>query len=142
MSRLKKKSKLTLNVHGYEHKIRDIYQKCLSQDQKKYEEFDSVCIQIVSYIKNCQCGANLKDQAIKSIDLIKKGKISKKNHDKTNLIIMEDLLPRIWDIVRGYESSAQVVFIEQLADMSKGSCSQGRNIRLVQFYIMNQNFDL
>jgi hypothetical protein len=135
----KKKGRLTLNVHGYESQIRETYQKCLSEDNKSYEPFDDVAVKIKDLITSDSKSSNeTKDRALKSLHLIVKDKGNKKNNDKTNLIELEDLLPRIWAIISQYDTSAQTLFVEQLADMAKGSCSQGRNIRLVQFYIVSR----
>ncbi len=135
----KKKGRLTLNVHGYESKIKDVYLECLAKDKQSYETFDAVTVKIKQLLNlnECKCSAETITKAMKSLDQIIKDKGNKKNNDKTNLVQLEDLLPRIWAIVEKYQVSAQGLFIEQLADMSKGSCAQGRNIRLIQFYILS-----
>ena len=135
----KKKSRLTLNVHGYENKIKETYLACLAKDTQSYETFDVVAVKMKQLVtlNEAKCSDDVIQKALKSLQLIVKVKGNKKNNDKTNLVQLEDLLPRIWAIIEHYQVSAQSVFIEQLADMSKGSCAQGRNIRLVQFYILN-----
>lgn len=134
----KKKGRLTLNVHGYENQIRETYQRCLSEDQQSYEPFNDVAVKIKDLIQLGSFENEIKEKAQKSLQLIVKDQGNKKNKDKTNLIELEILLPRIWAIISQYDISAQAIFVEQLADMSKGSCSQGRNIRLVQFYIISR----
>ncbi len=136
----RKKGQLTLNVHGYERQIKDIYQQCLDNDHRVYLTFSEVIPKIKSLITYSQCQEQLKINANKTILLFEKEHKTKKNHDKTNLIELDTLLPKIWHIIEKYEPSAQSVFIEQLADISqKGACAQGRNIRLVQFYITSCN---
>ncbi len=136
---MSKRTKSPLNVHGYENKIRDAYQKCVSEDTTEYESFDCVIEKIHNYISHCQCDSNQRKQALNVIRILKRHHKRPVNTDKTNSISIEEILPKVWKIVENYEHSAKMVFIEQLTDILKGSCAQGRNIRLVQFYIITKH---
>lgn len=121
------------NVHAYEYLIGEKYQQCLKNDLTIYQSFDQCIDQMIEMIKNIQCDTKLKNKALISIELIKIK--SHNNHDQTNGIHIESLLPRVWNVIQSYEDSGKLAFIEQLADISAGQCAQGRSIRLVQFYI-------
>ena len=121
------------NVHGYEYLIKEKYEQCLDKDLTSCQSFEQCIDQMIEMIKNAQCDIKLKNEALISIELIKTK--NQNNHDQTNSIHIESLLPRVWNIIQNYEDSGKLVFIEQLADILGGTCAQGRSIRLVQFYI-------
>lgn len=130
------KPKWPSNVHGYEKKIKEIYQKCMNEDKEIYPPFNSVINEIHEYVVNCMIDQKIKTKALKAVHLLEKDHGTKRNIDDTNNINIGHLLPRVWQIVKKLEQSGKNVFIQQLADITKGSCSQGRSIRLVQFYII------
>ena len=127
------------NVHGYEHHLKDIYQKCCLLDKKIYKPFDVVVKEVKQFINDYKCEDLMRKKALSTIDMILKDKTKKNNYDGTNQIKVEILLPQIWSIVQSYEESGKIIFIEQLADIMKGKCAQGRIIRLVQFYIVHNS---
>jgi len=59
------------------------------------------------------------------------------NHDSSNNISFEDLLPRVWRFYRISPKEMKEIFFEQFSDIVKGFCAQGRSGgRLIQLYEM------
>lgn len=58
------------------------------------------------------------------------------NKDKLNMVTVEELLPVVWCKVKHFDNGGKYIFYEQLADIVKGSCAQGRTTRLIQFLDM------
>lgn len=75
-----------------------------------------------------------KDKISRAINLLKTDKNG--NFDRINNIHVEELLPRVIDIVQCFESSGRESFLTMLGEIIElGSCSQGRTIRLLSYYI-------
>lgn len=61
----------------------------------------------------------------------------KNNYDPKNDIHVNDLLPRVWRIVKT-NKEVFPAFFEQIGDISNGQCSQGRTTRIIQFIFILQ----
>jgi hypothetical protein len=58
------------------------------------------------------------------------------NTDHINHITVEELLPRVINIVKDFDPSGIELFLQTLGEISElGSCPQGRVTRLLGFYI-------
>lgn len=70
-------------------------------------------------------------KALRCFDIIWTDTGKKSNYDCTNDLMADDLL---YLICLKIDKDMMPMFIEQLADMNSGLCSQGRCIRLAQIY--------
>jgi hypothetical protein len=137
-----KKKGLSANVHGYERKLESGYKEKKRNDTFEYCDFNDAMTQIEKIISEFPFDddeehENMKRRALKTALLLRKDKEQKRNQDRTNNINIEDVMPRVLEVIKRYDNSGKMTFIEQMADVSKGSCSQGRVVRLVQFYIIS-----
>ena len=139
MASKKKLKHYPQNVHGYEHHVKEIYKQCCLNDKTIYNTFDEVVKEVKNFLNDYKCNLQLKNEALSAIDMLIRDKGKTKNCDSTNHINIEILLPQIWSIIRSYDSSGKIIFVEQLADIMKGKCAQGRIIRLVQFYVIHHS---
>ena len=58
----------------------------------------------------------------------------KNNYDPKNDLHFEKLLPYIWNKIKlSDDQGVKELFFEQLADITRGPCSQGRTTRIYQF---------
>lgn len=55
------------------------------------------------------------------------------NYDPLNNIHVHKLLPLVWSLVKHkYDMTGKLLFLEQINDISKGMCAQGRTTRILQ----------
>ena len=126
--------KISINTHAYDKIIGPLYKKYLetdSQELNKPPDFNTTVSEIRKYI-NVMANNKMKPYALRMLNLLVNNKNG--NYDPKNQIHVNDLLPRTWRFIRHYEKDGIECFIEQIADISKGSCSQGRTTRIFQFY--------
>jgi hypothetical protein len=131
---------ISLNTHDYDNKVKEIYQKLITEDKSEdpLTNFTIVLQEVFIFVRDFQTInptpelPQLKSDAYKTLVLFKKD--TKSNSDQNGLSV-EDLLPRIWRVIDRNEPDSIIYFIEQLADViTKGPCSNGRINRLLQVY--------
>lgn len=121
-----------LNTHFYDGKLSVRYQELCDQEWKNNElisldqSWKEIKILIIQLVENDQ----KKKIALNILKRLQSNEMS--NYDHKNDIHVHELMPIIWSHVRTYDKSAQKVFIEQLIDMQRGICAQGRVTRLIQ----------
>jgi hypothetical protein len=127
--------KLSTNTHAYDKIIGQLYHQYIVVDDKELisqESFQNVLIEITKHINK------LKDKQIKKKALHVMQMISrtddKNNYDSVNNIHVKDLFPRTWRFIKHYDEDGIKIFLEQIAEVTNGSCSQGRTTRIFQFY--------
>jgi len=59
------------------------------------------------------------------------------NYDRVNNIEVKKLLEMVWSLVKNYDESGKLLFLEQLGEISGGMCAQGRSARLLQMAEFN-----
>lgn len=126
---------LSINTHDYDGHLKDYYKTLVSNDNNEYDSFEKVLDLIFADLKNLRSKyplfKNASNRILSSLKLLDSDR--KNNYDPINDIRVEDLLPRVWNKVSNDES-IRFVFYEQIIDiLEKGSCSQGRVTRLIQF---------
>ena len=127
--------KLSINTHDYDGHLKDYYKTLVLNDNNEYESFEKVLDLIFADLKNLRSKypqfQNSSNRVLASLQLLESDR--KNNYDPINDIRVEDLLPRVWKKV-SVDESIRFVFYEQIIDiLEKGSCSQGRVTRLIQF---------
>ena len=91
----------------------------------KIVSFEDTLDEIKIYSKNIIDISNI-------LSLLKNDR--KNNYDSKNNINFENLLTYTWNKLKYMDDSIKKLFIEQLSDISKGSCSQGRTTKIIQFH--------
>lgn len=127
--------KISNNTHDYDTKLEKMYIEYLVIDNKeliKPMPFEKSIEEIKEYIKNKNTDESLKNKVNNSCDLMLNDRTQ--NYDCKNKINVEDLLPRTWRFIKYYDECGTHCFMEQIADIMNGSCSQGRVTRIFQFY--------
>ena len=92
--------------------------------------------QSIKLIENWLNQSTIKDKnhIIHTIDLFKNDHSG--NNDPLNHVQVEELLPRVMNLVKDYDPSGIDLFLQNLGEISElGSCPQGRTTRLLGFYI-------
>jgi hypothetical protein len=123
------------SVHDWDGKLSEIYIDATKIDDSYLTTPSSYTQCIDEIIDDSKRIADKKIQQIitKVINTIKLS--SSGNHDNTNNIHFEDVLPRVWKFYRLMPDSDKSVFYEQVFDMHTGMCPQGRaGARLLQLY--------
>jgi len=135
-------------THNYDGQLGPIYHKLVEKySNETLTSFDESLTEIYTWINksrsfhdqidNNQLRPNY-DLVIKTLDLLKNH--PEDNYDATNQIHVEDLLPRVVDVVKNFEISGCDIFLISLSEIIElGQCSQGRVIRLLNFYIPYKN---
>jgi len=140
--------RLTLNTHDYDGRL-TIYRQLIEQDDAELiapDPFDKVLDEILQVLPSVNMdfyhpghrdyipSETLKMHVKTTVRKLQTERGS--NHDGSDNINIEDLLPRVWRFVRKYEiNGAAKVFYEQLAAITwSGPCPQGRAKRIMQFY--------
>lgn len=121
---------LHLETHKYDGTIGQIYHQLPTHTSTLSFE------QSIALIEQWLATSAITDQhhINRAIDLIKHDRAG--NYDPINRINVEDLLPKVVEIVRHFESSGIDLFLQNLGEISElGSCPQGRITRLLSFYI-------
>ena len=119
--------KLTLNTHHYDYKLRHYVRKLLDKSTAKltFEETIESIKKISLELRYCRsCDVN------RSLDLMLLDR--RGNYDSTNDVNAEEILVKVWANVESWDNTGKVLFLEQIADINHGSCSQGRATRLLQ----------
>ena len=117
------------DTHSYDNKLHEIISQIKTIPQSfTFQE----SIQEIIHLNNTLQHPH-KSQVLQTINLFTND--SEKNYDPINRISVEDLLVRLVPIIKTWEQSAQLIFLEQLSDIyTSGSCPQGRCTRLIQLF--------
>lgn len=126
-----------LNVHQYDGKLGKLYKPLREWDNKhlKLNLTFKNCIREMTVCVNKRYDGKFKKMTLNVINIINADANTMSNHDPTNNIKVEDILPRIWRFYRELSPDDQFVFFEQVCDFMRGLCPQGRaGARLFQLY--------
>ena len=127
---------LTLQTHDYDGYLGSIYHQLVKSDTDSLLSFEESIDLINKWIEELPQNSPIISQSRKSIELIKSNKDLDPNNDKKNNIKVEELLPRVINIVKNFEQSGRNSFLTTLGEITQlGPCSQGITTRLLQFYI-------
>lgn len=121
--------KLTLNTHDYDGKLKELATYLLEKYQADVT-FDESIEEIKKLTEETKYLR--KGEVFRCLELFVSDKNN--NYDNTNNVKIENILPKLWTIIRKWETDGKLVMLEQLADVVHGSCSQGRNTRLLQLF--------
>lgn len=129
-----------LNTHFYDRKLKKRYYDAVAMEEKLLPPAKKTLEETVDDIKKQMSedkwGEGQKRmEAEASLECIGLSEAKDPNYDKTNDIHTGDLLRRLWRIAVHYDISTRSIVYDQLADMKRGNCPQGRAIRLVQIYL-------
>jgi len=127
-------SKINNDTHKYDNIIGPLYRIYVSTDNNELETPESI-VSVINQIKLkifAIKNEKLSCDALRAIKLIATDTYS--NYDIKNNIQTQDILTRTWRFIKHYDNNGIECFIEQLADIMNGSCSQGRTTRIFQFY--------
>ena len=126
-----------LNVHQYDGKLGKLY-KPLSEWDNTHLILNldfKTCIREMTVCVNKRYEGQFKKMTLKVINIINSDVDTMRNHDPSNNIKVEDILPRIWRFYRELSPDDQYIFFEQVCDFMRGLCPQGRaGARLFQLY--------
>lgn len=119
-----------LDTHYYDGKIRWKFEQLVAKQVGSINQLtlDQCEIEIKELIEQKLIGIK-KAIGLKMLELLV-GEIG--NWDSSNQINVHELLPLVWNIVRNYDDSGKLLFLEQLCDINGGQCPQGRVTRLLQ----------
>lgn len=121
--------KLSTDTHNYDGKLINI----VNSIREKFNSEINFEESIIEIVKLCEeINYNRKLEVHICLKLFINDRNS--NHDNTNNVSVEDILPRLWTIIRKWDKDGKEVFLEQLADVVHGSCPQGRTTRLLQLF--------
>lgn len=129
-------NKLSLNTHDYDGKWKDQYNilKTLyfSDDLPSFPEtIQEIRNDITTF--NYGNFQSFKKNVIRCLQLFVNGS-NKENVDRSNEVIVEDVLRMVWNKVKTFDNDCRFIFYEQLSDIAtNGSCAEGRTTRLMQF---------
>jgi hypothetical protein len=119
----------SLDTHFYDGKLHTRF--TLLKDELKDKDLPSIDLckdSFLNLINISNLNPKQKIIAINMTNLL----FSKNDIDTTNNIAIYDLIPLVWFKVKDYDDSAKKLFLEQLIDINKGQCIQGRVARLIQ----------
>jgi hypothetical protein len=126
-------SQLDLNTHKYDGPIGLLYHRLIIDDMNETTFAFEDCLQQIEQWLN-ESLITEKTNISRSIHLLKNDK--QNNYDPINKINVEELLPRVINIVKNYDSSGRDLFLTVLGEIVElGPCPQGRTTRLLNFYI-------
>jgi len=125
--------KLQLETHKYDGVIGEIYHQLVQKDRdNEFMSFDESIHLIKTWID--QSPIKDKTHIMNTIHLLTHDR--SKNYDHANRINVEELLPRVMNIVKNFDTSGIDLFLQNLGEISElGPCPQGRTTRLLGFYI-------
>lgn len=128
------KDKLDLNTHKNDGTLGLLYHHLIKNDDKNnLLSFDQSMELIDGWFKESKIPSPERDRICQAINLLKTDK--KNNYDDKNNIHVEELLPRVVDIVKNFEFNCREGFLTILGEIVElGSCSQGRTTRLLEYY--------
>ncbi len=131
--KIMKNNKLDLNTHKNDGPLGILYHKLILDDLITIlPSFEESIEQIEIWLSESLIANKI--NIYRTIELFKIDK--KNNYDDLNQINVEELLPRVINIVKNYDSTGRDLFLIVLGEiMELGSCSQGRTTRLLNFYI-------
>ena len=116
---------LNLNTHHYDGKIGPIYhQLCNNNQSQIFLTFEQSIETLNCWLKN----SKIKDKKLieKAIHLLCHDHAG--NYDPSNNIHVEELLPKVVDIVQQFDTSGIDLFLVNLGEIIElGPCPQGRS---------------
>ena len=117
------------DTHFYDTKLKDVWNNYINNNPDCPISFKT------SIKETIKASIDLPKVEKKEIDTVLKllSDQLKDNYDKKNQIKVSDLYPRVWIKVREFDPDGKKIFYEQLRDILKGKCAQGRTTRLIQF---------
>jgi hypothetical protein len=121
--------KLSIDTHAYDGKLVDIV-KTIKEKFNSDVTFEESINDIVKLCDEINYSRKLEVHLCLRLFINDKNS----NHDNTNQVNVEDILPRLWTIVKKWDKDGKEVVLEQLADVVHGSCAQGRTTRLIQLF--------
>jgi len=117
-----------LNTHYYDGKLKERYQELQQDNLASSLSISETLEEIRTLIKEVK-----HPQRVKLYRMLQKLQHDNQgNYDAKNQIHVKDLLPLVWAHVKDYEVGAQMLFLEQILDIYRGPCPQGRTTRLLQ----------
>jgi len=130
---LMQNSNLDLNTHRHDGPLGLLYHKLIVDDiYENLLSFEDSIKQVEEWLQESSIPNKINIH--RAIDLLKNDK--QNNYDDKNKISVEELLPRITNIVKDYDISGRDLFLTVLGEIVElGACSQGRTTRLLSFYI-------
>lgn len=128
-----------LNVHEYDGKLGETYQELKKWDNDNLIldiDFEQTIKEMVqTAIKNYD--GKFRKNVINMITILQKDTGTKRNNNNSDNVLVEDIVPRIWRFYRNVNKEDQFIFFEQVCDILKGICPQGRaGARMFQLYSM------
>lgn len=119
-----------LNTHFYDGQLHDLYQQIISLTPTPVS-LETAYQEIIILINTLE-SAKVRQQTHQVLAILKNDRNKSANYDTANRINVDHLLPLVWTKVREYDTSAKLLFLEQLREMRGGLCAQGRTTRLIQ----------
>ena len=125
--------RLTTETHSYDGDIGALYRQLIqSEHEKPHLTFEQAMDQIKVWID--QSAIKEKAPLRQTHHLLATDRVH--NYDPKNQIQVEELLPRVVQIVWDFDSTGIDLFLSNFGEISQlGSCPQGRTTRLLSFYI-------
>lgn len=120
-------SNISLDTHFYDSKLKE-HVVAIMEKFTSDSSFEQTLLEITTMVANGSY--NRKNEIMRTINIFRQSG----NYDDTNNVSVDDILPRLWKVVKTWDDSAKNVFFEQLADVNNGACSQGRCTRLLQLF--------
>lgn len=127
-----------LNVHEYDGKLGESYLELVNWDTEHLQPaqpFEEAMKEVSEFVIG-----NTSEKEMSSIKnlLNMLSTQHKSNFDSSNKIDFEDIMPRVWRFYRLVDDpDDKLVFAQQIADIRKGTCPQGRaGARLYQLYFL------
>jgi hypothetical protein len=118
-----------LNTHSYDGKLIELA-KYIINNFEAVLSFDDTIKEMILSINNTNY--KKKEDVVKVLNLLNNDR--KNNTDNTNKISVEELLPRLWEVIRDNSEKENEYVYEQLADILNGTCPQGRCTRIIQLF--------
>jgi len=123
-----------LNTHSYDFVVGSFYHQLIKNDPaQNLISFEESIKQIEKWLDESQIPN--KQYTVTAINLLKNDLSG--NYDERNNIHVEELLPRVIDVVKDFDQSAREGFLTVLGEIvapGGGACSQGRTTRLLSYY--------
>ncbi|AYV78063.1 MAG: hypothetical protein Edafosvirus4_47 [Edafosvirus sp.] len=123
---------MSTDTHYYDGKLKEQVKIIIEKISDCDKPLNEIIQNIVELSQNLKY--NRHNEVVRSLQLFMNDK--RNNYDSTNDITIEQLLPKLWCHIEKWDDGAKKIFLEQIADINHGSCSQGRNTRLIQLFLL------
>lgn len=118
-----------LNTHFYDGKLKEKYHKL----KESFDHEEALPLnQCWNEIQQLIIKHTNKKRRGQALFVLNKLKGQAGNYDNANQIHVHELVPYAWTRIRKYDQSGQLLFLEQLIDITRGMCPQGRVTRILQ----------